>query len=139
MSNLSESSTWESNINQVENGEAITGGSGGRANIATGQLANRTTYLKSSLVDWDIVSSATTMATTPEQIILNEGITYTLKATPSAGDCVRIAVGGDWSTTNSTVARNGSNIMGDGTDLVLDTNRAFCLTYKDATQGWVLS
>lgn len=46
--------------------------------------------------------------------------TITLPATPSTGNYVRIADGNNWETTNLTVARNGSTIEGNTSDLTLD-------------------
>lgn len=46
--------------------------------------------------------------------------TLTLPASPSAGDVVTVADGGDWSTNALTVARNGTTIEGDAEDLTMD-------------------
>ena len=66
------------------------------------------------------------------------GITITLPATPSAGNYVIVKDGtGAAATTTFTVARNGSNIASDASDLVFDKNYAqIVMTYIDATIGW---
>ena len=46
MSNLTVNPKWNDEINQVENGEPITGGALGNANIASRQLAENIWYLK---------------------------------------------------------------------------------------------
>ena len=46
--------------------------------------------------------------------------TITLPASPSTGDNVTIADGADWSSTNLTVARNGSTIEGSASNLTVD-------------------
>ena len=46
--------------------------------------------------------------------------TVTLPITPSIGDFVVIADGGDWSVTNLTVGRNGSTIADDAADMLMD-------------------
>lgn len=46
MSNLPESPSWEAVIHQLEESERAKAGPGGVLNIASGQLANRTQYLK---------------------------------------------------------------------------------------------
>ena len=46
MGNISETSQWVENINQIEPGEHVTAGFGGVANRALGQLADRTQFLK---------------------------------------------------------------------------------------------
>jgi hypothetical protein len=44
----------------------------------------------------------------------------TLPLTPAEGDQVVVADGGDWSTTNLTVGRNGQTIEGVASDLTMD-------------------
>jgi hypothetical protein len=46
--------------------------------------------------------------------------TITLPATPSLGDYIVILDGGNWSVNNLTVARNGSTIEGEATDVIFD-------------------
>ena len=60
--------------------------------------------------------------------------TITLPASPSAGDTVKIGVN---SFTDTTVARNGSNIMSLAENLTIDkANVLLTLTYVDSTIGW---
>ncbi|WP_019275463.1 hypothetical protein [Vibrio coralliilyticus] len=46
---LPEEAIWEEGIRQIETTDTVLGGPGGVPNIAPGQLANRTKYLKSEL------------------------------------------------------------------------------------------
>ena len=64
--------------------------------------------------------------------------TLTLPALPSEGDTMRIINrSGDVTTT---IARNGSNIMGVADDVTFDlTNETFNFTYANATDGWIIS
>jgi hypothetical protein len=65
-------------------------------------------------------------------------ITVTLPASPSSGDIVAVS---DYAKTadanNITIGRNGSNIEGSATDLVIDAEGvAMTFIYVDATKGW---
>jgi hypothetical protein len=74
-----------------------------------------------------------------DYIIATAGsITITLPSSPSAGDSVTVKDGtGAAATTNFTVARNGSNIASDASDLTFDKNFAeIVMTYVNATIGW---
>ena len=66
--------------------------------------------------------------------------TITLPASPAFGNWVKIIDGsGNTATNVMTVARNGSNINGNNTDMTVNTNRAgFGLVYYEATNGWIL-
>ena len=46
MANVTETSTWEGGIYQIETTDPVLGGPNGIANVQAKQLANRTTYLK---------------------------------------------------------------------------------------------
>jgi hypothetical protein len=66
-------------------------------------------------------------------------VTVTLPATPSVGDEVTIIDSGNaFGSNNLTVARNGSNILGNASNLTVSTNgAAFTLVYVNATRGWI--
>jgi hypothetical protein len=68
----------------------------------------------------------------------SSAFTVTLPAAPSAGDIVALSdYTGTFVTNNLTVGRNGSNIRGSATDLVLNVNnQTVTLIYVDATEGW---
>jgi hypothetical protein len=65
-------------------------------------------------------------------------VTVTLPATPSVGDEVTMIDSGNaFASNNLTVARNGSNILGNASNLTVSTNgAAFTLVYVNATRGW---
>jgi hypothetical protein len=61
-------------------------------------------------------------------------IQLSLPASPAAGDTVYISNG---PYTNTTVARNGQNIMGLAENLTLDVeNIGITLIFADSTRGW---
>jgi hypothetical protein len=66
-------------------------------------------------------------------------ITINLPASPSVGDEVHfIDSGNNLASNNLTIGRNGSNVLGSASDLVVSTNTAaFTLVYVNATRGWV--
>jgi hypothetical protein len=65
-------------------------------------------------------------------------VTINLPASPSVGDEVHfIDSGVNLASNNLTIGRNGSNILGSASDLVVSTNAAaFTLVYVNATRGW---
>ena len=65
-------------------------------------------------------------------------VTINLPASPSVGDEVHfIDSGSNLASNNLTIGRNGSNILGSASDLVVSTNTAaFTLVYVNATRGW---
>jgi hypothetical protein len=74
-------------------------------------------------------------------------ITITLPNTTSGGGALQVGdtvqvidVGGNASSANITVARNGANIQGAAENLTIDINNsAPIFVYSGATYGWVLS
>lgn len=66
--------------------------------------------------------------------------TITLPSSASMGDEIRIIdATGNAGTNNITVSRNGHNIQGAASDLVINIARAGTgLAYYNVTQGWVL-
>ena len=70
---------------------------------------------------------------------IGTAITINLPASPAIGNEVTfIDSGNNLASNNLTVGRNGSNINGSASDLVVSTNAsAFTLVYVNATRGWV--
>ena len=94
---------------------------------------------------WQTVGFTTNVVTTSSTASANNHyylnaatVTLTLPASPSVGDEVRISeVAGN---TDCVIGRNGSNIMGDASDLTIDTAYlVLSLRYVDATIGWAFS
>jgi hypothetical protein len=65
-------------------------------------------------------------------------VTINLPVSPNIGDEVHfIDSGNNLASNNLTIGRNGSNILGAASDLVVSTNTAaFTLVYVNATRGW---
>ena len=65
-------------------------------------------------------------------------VTINLPASPSVGNEVHfIDSGSNLASNNLTIGRNGSNILGSASDLVVSTNAAaFTLVYVNATRCW---
>jgi len=95
----------------------------------------------SGSLSWNTVTANTSATSGNGYLIVASGnVTITLPSSPSAGDTVGVVdAGGKASTYTLTVARNGSNIQGDASDLTIDTDRSgFTLSYADASNGWVI-
>ncbi len=90
-----------------------------------------------------VVTTGTTMVAGNGYFVNTTGSAFsmTLPASASLGDEVHVIdYAGTFDSNNCTVARNGHNILGAGSDLVVATERAaFKLVYVDATQGWLLT
>ena len=69
---------------------------------------------------------------------INSSVTITLPASPAIGNEVTfIDSGNNVNSNNLTIARNGSNILGAASNLVVSVNgSAFTLVYVNATRGW---
>jgi len=94
-------------------------------------------------MSWQPVITTNTTATASQGFFVNTSggaVTLTLPATPTQGDEVAfVDYAGTAATNNITIGRNGENIQGSGSDLIINTNRAAnTLVYADATQGWLL-
>ena len=85
-----------------------------------------------------MVTSSSTASANNHYYLNAATVTLTLPASPSVGDEVRISeVAGN---TDCVIGRNGSNIMGDASDLTIDTGyTVIYLRYVDATIGWAFS
>ena len=122
-------------------GSNITIGSSG-ASIALACGASQTGFGRTGTVDWDTTAkTASFTAVSGNGYFVNTtsgAITVTLPSSPSAGDIVSISDYANTSNTNNiTVARNGSNIEGAASDLVIENNGvAMTFVYVDGTKGW---
>jgi hypothetical protein len=91
-------------------------------------------------LSWSKISSNTNAVKDNGYLIDASGgnVTLTLPATPSEGDSVGVCDAMNSATTNViTVGRNGNNIEGAASDLVIDVNGSgMTLVYVDATRGW---
>jgi hypothetical protein len=90
---------------------------------------------------WKIVNTTgSTLAVAKDRIFVVPvtGLIITLPAGPNLGDEILIVdAAGTAGTTNFTVARNGSLIMGTSTDLIFNvSNKSVRLVYSNATYGW---
>ena len=120
-----------SNAITISSGQAVTMSgltyptSDGSANqVLTTDGSGALTFADTSSGGVEYVAKTTTYtASANEGIIANTSggaWTLTLPASPSTGDKVFVADGGDWSTNNLTVARNGSTVEGSAADFVMD-------------------
>ena len=91
-----------------------------------------------------VTTGVSYQASTNDRVLCTSGsITITLPPAADAlvGDTVQVLdASGVAGTDNITVARNGANIQGSGSDLTIDINNAApILVYSGATYGWVIS
>jgi len=120
------------------------GASGDTINLASG--ASQSGFGRTGTVDWQTGSIKTTTFTGENGkgyfVDSSAGaVTANLPASPTAGDIMAVSdYAQSASSNNITIGRNGSNIQGDASDLVLDRNGvAFTLVFVDATKGWVVT
>ena len=67
-----------------------------------------------------------------------DGVTITLPSSPSVGNKVMVGISSDFN--NTTIARNGSNIMGLAEDMTVDGGYVtLSLIYINSTLGWRIS
>lgn len=70
--------------------------------------------------------------------VTSDGVTLILPPSPNIGNKVTIGISSDYS--NTTVSRNGSNIMGFADDMLIDFGYAtLTLIYINNTFGWGVS
>ena len=132
----------EVNAIEPQCGTTLTLGASGDT-VTLGSGANQSGFGRTGTVDWQTgsIKTATFTAVNGEGYFANttsSAFSMTLPASPSAGDIVAVSdYAQTFDTNNCTLARNGSNIEGDASDLVLDAEGlAINLIYVDATKGW---
>ena len=115
---------------------SVDGNTGAVTSAVTSVNGQTGTVTVASTMGVNVINSNTT-ATANNLYVLTANLTLTLPASPSAGDSIKISNRSGVATC--VLARNGSNIMGSGSDLTLNTASAsFELIYSDATNGWVI-
>ena len=83
-------------------------------------------------------STSKTLSNLEYCTVTQDNLTITLPSSPSVGDKVMIGISGDY--TNTTIARNGSNIMGLAENMVIDSGYVtLSLIYINSTLGWRIS
>ena len=131
----------EVNAIEPQCGTTLTlGASGDTVTLASG--ASQSGFGRTGTVDWDTTAkTASFTAVSGNGYFVNTtsgAVTVTLPASPSAGDIVAVSDYAKTAETNNiTMGRNGSNIEGDASDLVIENNGlAMTFVYADATKGW---
>ena len=131
---------------------SLTSGTVAAARLGTG-TTDSTTFLRgdntwttistsaASPITWTTKTAAYT-AVAGDRIFANTAggaFAITLPITPSSGNTVIISdYASNFSIAHVAISGNGSNILGQSADLILDvTNQAVTLVYADATRGWV--
>ena len=102
MANLTETSTWESGIYQLETTDPVQGGAGGIDNLQPNQLANRTKKI------YDVLAAAGIFITPGEEVFVGQPIMVnpTFEGTVADEDLVY------WNTTNTQFEK----ALADGTE-----------------------
>ena len=125
-----------------QSGTTITiGASGDTISLASG--ASQTGFGREGSVDWQTsIKTATFTAASGEGYFCNTSggaFTVNLPSSPSVGDIVAIKdYASTFDTNNLTIGRGGSNMNGNATDSVRNTdNESLTLVYADATKGWL--
>ena len=112
------------------------------AGVTITNSGTATGFGRTGTVDWQTtIKTGDFTAANGEGYFVNTAggsVTVTLPGSPSAGNIVAIS---DYNSTAGSnpidIARNGSNINGDATDLSISkSNSAIQLVYVDATTGW---
>jgi hypothetical protein len=129
----------------VVDGSTVTlGRCGGTVALASG--ASQTGFGRTGTVNWSttVVTSTPTTGVNGVGYFINatDGAkTVNLPASPSAGDIMAVSDYAQISETNNiTIGRNGSNIQGNASDIVITSNGvALTLVFVDSTKGWVVT
>lgn len=134
MANLTETSTWESGIYQVEKVDKWDAGTGGNglANLREKQLANRTLYLKDEILSIrnrvHFYVEFANITVSNNSVINADGTSWSL-AFPLTED--------DYTTPNDGITRNYIATIGCfvGTGFTYTTGGAFTMGLRTTTSG----
>ena len=113
------------------------------AGVTITNNGTQTGFGRTGTVDWQTtIKTSNFTAVSGEGYFVNTtsgAITVTLPASPSVGDIVAVSDYAQNSQNNNiTIGRNGSNIQGDASDLVIQSKGiAMTFVYADATKGWI--
>ena len=119
----------------------LTSGADASDEIKVASFVSNTNAIRTNA--WTAPSGTPVAASAGDKLFIDvssSAKTVTLPSSASMGDEIRIIdVTGNAATNNITVARNGHNIQGSSSDLIININRAgIGLVYYNSAQGWVL-
>ena len=130
-------------INESSNTITI-GASGDTVSLASG--ASQSGFGRTGTVDWQTgsIKTATFTGENGKGYFVNTTggvVTANLPASPTAGDIMAVSDYAQNATTNNiTIGRNGSNIQGNASDLVISRSGvALTLVFVDSTKGWIVT
>jgi hypothetical protein len=125
-----------------ESGNTITIGASGDT-VTLGSGASQSGFGRSGSVNWQTsIKTANFTAASGEGYFCDTSsgaFTLTLPSSPSVGDIVALKdYGSSFGTNNLTIGRGGSNLNGNASDNVRDTNdESLTMVYADSTKGWL--
>ena len=130
-------------VNEIDkqSGSTLTLGGSGTA-VTLGSGATQSGFGRTGTVDWQTTKKTSDFtAANGEGYFVDAGsgaVVVTLPASPSGGNIVSVSdYNGTGGTNSITIARNGSNINGDASNLIINkADVAVTLVYVDATVGW---
>tara|TARA_Y100000004_G_scaffold154817_1_gene179121 strand:+ start:1315 stop:2703 length:1389 start_codon:yes stop_codon:yes gene_type:complete len=136
-------STVKVNTVTTRSGSTLTLGESGKT-VALASGASQTGFGRTGTVNWQTsIKTATFTAASGEGYFCDTAsvgaFTVNLPSSPSVGDIVAIKdYASNFATANLTIGRGGSNLNGDASDSVRNTdNESLTLVYADATKGWL--
>mgnify|MGYP003142900274 FL=1 len=126
-----------------ENSNTITIGASGDT-IALASGASQTGFGRTGTVNWQTsIKTGDFTAANGEGYFVDTSsgaVVVTLPSSPSAGNIVAVSDYAENSATNNiTIGRNGSNIEGDASNFIVNTNGSSAtFVFADSTKGWII-
>jgi len=94
--------------------------------------------VQDALYDITTTSTSKTLSNLEYCTVTVGGLTITLPASPSVGDKVMVGISSDFN--NTTIARNGSNIMSLAENMLINSGYVtLTMIYINSTLGWRIS